>query len=71
MRRLPFSAGPREFIYATFLERTFCCACLSSKYLADARRMSAQAPVQAVVCYPDKEHGERPVLIPQGEQQYI
>lgn len=47
--------GALEFMQATCLERTLFKGYPDSKYPEYLRRMSAQGPVQAVVCFPESE----------------
>ncbi|KAL8962835.1 MAG: hypothetical protein Q9193_000824 [Seirophora villosa] len=47
--------GALEFMQATCLERTLFKGYPESKYPDYLRRMSAQGPVQAVVCFPESE----------------
>lgn len=54
--------GAMEFIQATALERTLFRGYPSSKYPDYVRRMSAQGPVQAVICFPASDFPEEKYL---------
>ena len=47
--------GAVEFIQATYVERTLFKGFPGSKYPGYIRRMSAQGPVQAAICFPESE----------------
>ena len=54
--------GALEFMQATGLERTLFKGYLGSKYPDYLRRMSAQGPVQAAVCFPKSEFPQEAYL---------
>ncbi|KAL8903247.1 MAG: hypothetical protein Q9207_004058 [Kuettlingeria erythrocarpa] len=54
--------GALEFMQATCLERTLFQGYPGSKYPNYLRRMSAQGPVQAVVCFPERDFPQKQFL---------